>query len=382
MRRYTKFIFSLLLIFPILFAYSHLTVEADITTWPEARAGHSMIYASNTEEIILFGGMRDNINIASSYLNDTWKYNYPENRWTKLNPITGPSGRSSPGMVYDPINDRVILFGGITYNQSFNDTWELDIDTYEWRKIETLDAPIKVADPEMVFDEINQEIVLFGGYINQGYFDETWTFGVDSNIWNKLTVSTHPSSRYGHRMIYSNFDDEIYLFGGHAFNGTDTINHDMWSYDCSSRTWSEIPSSIWPSSRYWHGLTYDSVYERIVLFGGRVNSWSMDCWGDTWGYDLDSSIWSEIPATNYPPARMYFPMVYHSAEEKTILFGGCQDPNIVIFSDMWSFDYQDNKWVEINPDSIHTRTSYIHAFLFLSFLSIISIIGHYFTKRK
>ncbi|MHA1198737.1 MAG: Kelch repeat-containing protein [Candidatus Heimdallarchaeaceae archaeon] len=374
---------SLLLILVFVLPASNLFVEAegDIIV-PTARAGHSMVYVPTTEEIIVYGGMRDNLNLASSYLNDTWKYSYSNNKWTELNSSIRPSSRSSSSMVYDPVNNRLLLFGGTTFNTRFNDTWELDLDSYEWKIIDTENAPTKVADAVMVFDELNEEIFLFGGaYYPQGYSSDSWIFNVNSNVWNKLTVSTHPSSRYGHKMVYSNINDAIYLFGGHAFNTTDTVNNDSWWYNCNSRTWSEITPPSWPSSRYWHAITYDVVNERIFLFGGRKNIWTMDCWGDTWGYHIDSNVWSQIQVVESPPARMYFPMVYHSAEDKTILFGGCQDPNTVIFGDMWSYSSEFNKWVEIDPTAIHTSSTSVHSLVILSMLCIISITWQY-KKRK
>lgn len=49
------------------------------------------------------------------------------------NQIVSPSPRSGHGMVYDPVNQKVILFGGGNENHIFmNDTWVYDYLTNTW----------------------------------------------------------------------------------------------------------------------------------------------------------------------------------------------------------------------------------------------------------
>jgi len=42
-----------------------------------------------------------------------------------MQPINSPAARESYGLVYDPMIDRVILFGGLRRNTLLNDTWKL-----------------------------------------------------------------------------------------------------------------------------------------------------------------------------------------------------------------------------------------------------------------
>ena len=377
MKKSSRFLSSLVLISVFFMSCSFLTSKAiDDSIYPIARSGHNMIYSPIDDEIILFGGMKDNFNVEGSYLDDTWIYSYSTNTWTELLTSTQPSNRTSPGMVYDPTKERVLFFGGLSHNEYFNDTWELDLDTYEWNKIETEISPPILAEAEMVFDDFNQEIILFGGHVPTGYFDETWIFNITDDTWTKLNLSTHPSSRYGHRMVYSYSKEAVVLFGGHAFNTSDTVNNDMWIYNCSSRLWIEMVIDSPPPIRYWHDIAYDEVNEKIVLFGGRINWYTMDCRNDTWEFDEETNQWVEIETEQSPEARMWFSMVYNEKEGNIILFGGNQDPNTKIFGDLWEYNTERSQWKQID---LSKRVS---NFPVIGVVTILSLLGLTSMNRK
>ncbi len=370
-----KFLTSILLISIFYLLYSlPFSVTADNIPYPSARAGHNMIYNPINGEIILFGGMKDNLNYQGSYLNDTWVYHYSNNSWIEITSIAQPSNRNGPSMVYEPIHHRVLLFGGSSHAGFLNDTWEFKLSTYQWSKIEVEICPPKCADAEMFFDLPNNEIVLFGGYTPVGYSDETWIFNINDNLWEKQNLSSHPSSRYGHRIVYSSSKDLGVLFAGHAFDSSDTINNDMWLYNCSNKQWSEMTVDSPPSIRYWHDMIYDETNEKIIMFGGRKNSYSFDCWGDTWEYIEESNQWVEIETNQGPEERMFCSMVYNEQAKKVILFGGNEDPNTTIFDDLWEYDTNKSKWKEIITGKKANSNILIGIIGILSLTGIASII--------
>lgn len=313
--------------------------------------------------------------LRGSYLNDTWIYDYSNNKWSELLSSSSPDDRNSPAMVYDPIKERVILFGGINQDNFFNDTWELDLITNEWSKIETENSPGLIADAEMVFDEVNQEVVLFGGHWQSGYFDETWIFDVTEDTWIKLNVTIHPSQRYGHRMVYSAKKQSIVLFAGHAYNVSDTVNNDMWIYNCSTKQWSELVIDSLPPTRYWHDIAYDIVDEKIVMFGGRLNWFNFDCREDTWEFDEESEQWIEVDTDLNPGARMFFSMIYNEKEKTIILFGGNQNPYTEIYDDLWEYNPRKSQWklIDISKTTIN--------FSLLGAITILMLIGLASTRR-
>ena len=76
--------------------------------------------------------------------------------------------------------------------------------------------------------------------------------------------------------------------------------------------WTKTPTLL--SGRSGHGLAYDAVRQRVVLFGGR------DQYGnplsETW--EWDGANWVERVPEQLPAARMGHAMAYDAAEEKKV----------------------------------------------------------------
>lgn len=87
---------------------------------PPARAAHAMAFDPIHDRIVLFGG-QDN---TSTRLRDTWLYD--GTTWTQTNPATSPPARAGHFMAYDPIRGRVVLFGGYGSGITRGDTREWD----------------------------------------------------------------------------------------------------------------------------------------------------------------------------------------------------------------------------------------------------------------
>jgi hypothetical protein len=94
---------------------------------PRSRSFASMAFRSNRSDVILFGGIHlietDGTGQAH-YLNDTWRWNGSE--WNQLSAKLAqlPIGRAGHSMVYDTKRNRLVLFGGFNENGNLGDTWE------------------------------------------------------------------------------------------------------------------------------------------------------------------------------------------------------------------------------------------------------------------
>ena len=79
----------------------------------------------------MFGGSADPA--GPEYSDDTWKYDYSLNNWIQCQPTISPSGRSSEGLSYDSVNQKVILFGGMGENHiPLSDTWIYSHNIDNW----------------------------------------------------------------------------------------------------------------------------------------------------------------------------------------------------------------------------------------------------------
>ena len=97
-------------------------------TLPSARRSLTSVHDLIRDRMVIFGGWDSASNDTTSFLGDTWALALsPELRWTQLAPA-GPSpvGRDAMAAVYDPLQDRMVVFGGWSGTQMLGDTWFLD----------------------------------------------------------------------------------------------------------------------------------------------------------------------------------------------------------------------------------------------------------------
>ena len=86
-----------------------------------------------------------------------------------------------------------------------------------------------------------------------------------------------------------------------------------------------------PPGRWAHSMVYDSVHQRMVLFGGySVGLLDGDQTNDTWVYD--GFDWKQIFTDTVPPENEQHGMAYDSARNRVIMFGGWGGPG-----DTWEF---------------------------------------------
>ncbi|MFX1255785.1 MAG: Kelch repeat-containing protein, partial [Promethearchaeota archaeon] len=165
---------------------------------PEARYGHTMVYDSANQKVILFGG-----NSAEGYRDDTWAYDCTNNTWIELNPTTPPSPRYWHSMIYDTHNQKGVLFGGSgesgnEYNL-LGDTWAYDYSSNQWEDLSPSVNPPRRANTALVYDSVNHKAILFGGlHEYQASYGDTWVYDYSNNSWvcamSPIVSSTSTSS--------------------------------------------------------------------------------------------------------------------------------------------------------------------------------------------
>jgi fibronectin type 3 domain-containing protein len=138
---------------------------------PAALSAHSMVYDAQSDRIILFGGSR-----TAGPSDETWSYDYDTNTWTDLTPTSRPSARSSSGMAYDSESDVVVLFGGVDAAGVNGETWSYDFEANAWLDMGPLNSPPPRGFHAVAYDSQSDLIVLFGGSDDSGYPDDTWVY--------------------------------------------------------------------------------------------------------------------------------------------------------------------------------------------------------------
>jgi len=322
---------------------------------PEARFGHSMVYDSVNKLIFLFGGSCDDHYITSK--DDLWIYDYASNNWTELTPSFGPARRLNYAMAYDSDSQRIILFGGnsITAGWELADTWVYDYQTNSWSNVYPITRPPGRSDHAMVYDPITKQTILFGGMRDVGdttyLLNDTWAYDYEANTWTELYPTVAPQERYGSRMVYNSVEEKIVLYGGNSF-GDLADDGKLWTFDVTTTTWESLDSSETSGPRYWYGLTFDTHQNELIVFGGTDLEPEVFQSDDTWVYSFNNNQWSDITKDYRPPACSLQSMVYDPENKKVVLFGGLAYEISEIYGTVWIYNPITQKWIDLEPGEI------------------------------
>jgi hypothetical protein len=72
----------------------------------------------------MFGGATA-ASTFGSLTDKTWVLR--DGSWQELSTVSSPSRRGSPAMGYDPVRERIVLYGGFESSRNdLDDTWEWD----------------------------------------------------------------------------------------------------------------------------------------------------------------------------------------------------------------------------------------------------------------
>lgn len=234
----------------------------------------------------------------------TWEWNGLA--WALVS-TGGPSPRTGQALAYDPIRSRAVLFGGKDATTVFGDTWEWDGTS--WTLASSTGAPPRWAHA-VAFHVPTSRCVMYGGIDSNGVIlGDTWNW--DGSMWSAHSTSTSPGPRAFHSMCRTTTSGRTLLFGG--TDGGDS-NGELWRLNTSG--WSLLYScALFP--RRESAMSYDSLHQRVVLFGGFDHDDGLD------GTTYESVGVAPVPRTTVGPGgRRSATMAYDSFRDRTVLFGG------------------------------------------------------------
>ncbi len=317
-----------------------------------------MVYDPVNERVLQFGGAV--WEGRYTFFNDVWSYDYATNTWNELECSPRPQGRFNHMMVYDPTRHQLFLFGGFSARDRIGDTWTYDIDANEWTQLHPPDSPDPRSDAAIVYDEANGIIVLYDGYCeDNSHPQDTWVYDFEEGNWIPMSPGESPLPQYGHHMIYDSFNEAVVMYGGHwsiTENGR-MVSHGysdgVWTYNYPSDSWTKVDTADSLPKRYWHTLAYDEDRGKMVVFGGSgENNAVLD---DTWLFDLSTSTWERLYTDEKPPGRENSALVYDSVHERLILFGGLKEVGEDPINDLWVLDIAEGTWQEVSSETVSTE---------------------------
>jgi hypothetical protein len=286
--------------------------------------------------MIVFGGS------GTSPLNDVWSLSLSDTpAWTPILPAgPAPQPRAFVGAIYDPKERRMIVYGGTgTVQKFFDDVWALSlVQPPAWQLIQAAGAspPGRLA-PDVVYDPVQQRMVVFGGQISlgSGYINDTWTLSLDATpTWTALAPSGGPpAARVASTAVYDAANLRVIVFGGQ--DTSYTVLADAWALSLAGPpVWTPLPPAILPALSHMQAID-DPIGQRMVVFGGEQGptyaSTNQTWWRSLAGGAPDGAL---LPVTDpIPPETSGHSAVYDSDTRRMIVFGGgLTDPR----NDTWA----------------------------------------------
>lgn len=200
---------------------------------PSARSNHAAIYDAANNRMIVFGGY------STQSLTDVWALTNANGQggtpaWTQLSPAGGPpDSLDGSSVVYDAADNIATVFGGYWVNS----VWTLSHanglgGTPAWTNLVPNGAPGSPgtrAAHSAVYDPANNRMIIYGGNADLGLDNPDFDFVAYSDVWvlananglggSAVWTQLHPKGfqpvgRIGHSALYDPATNRMTMFGG------------------------------------------------------------------------------------------------------------------------------------------------------------------------
>jgi len=264
---------------------------------PSARAGHSAVYDSGNNRMIVFGGLCSLAQSCMTVFNDVWVLSNANGQggaatWGELSPSgTPPDPRWGHTAVYDAKHNRMIVYGGSGGSTVYTDVFVLSNanglgGTPAWTQLApTGTPPLGGWLASAVYDPGNRVMTVFGG--SNGSTAATngvWTLSHADGLggtpqWTNIVAdgaAGSPAQRFGHSAVYDAAQDRMTIFSGLAFSGerSDVGFNDTWVLAYANGlggtpAWTQLkPAGLPPGTRCENTAVYDATSNQMMIFGG------------------------------------------------------------------------------------------------------------------
>jgi hypothetical protein len=316
---------------------------------PTGRAGHTAIYDPVRDRMVIFGGFDE----FSRFRNDVYALELADmGVWTHFTPVgTPPIGRYDHSAIYDPVYDRMVAYGGGGSAETpdlSDDVWTLSLaGAPAWLALTPTGTPPSAPSGSYhsaIYDPLRARLIVLGEMYAPNEVRALSLAGAPA--WTVLTpTGTPPGYRRRTSAIYDPVRDRIVVFGGD--DGSNPSN-EVWTLSLAGTpSWMKLtPTGTPPSGREEHTAIYDPVRDRMVVFGGRATP---GYHSEVWALSLAGTpAWTDLtPLGLAPSARVGHSAIYDPVRDRMVVFGGDDGRRR---SDVWALSLAGSPvWTEITP---------------------------------
>jgi len=217
-----------------------------------------------------------------------------------------------------------------------------------------------------IHDVMKNRLLVFGGNIlapvmcspRYEQVSELWSFELDCNNWQQITAAGAPSGRSRISVAYDTMRNRMLVFGGMEGDPfvAATRYDEVWAFDLTADTWAQVTTTgAGPMAKGYAAAWYDETNDRMIVSGGDPSGFNgVD---ETHALDLATNTWTEITGGATPGARLYHGVAIRGAE--AIIFGGARGFGADTYlNDIMAFDMTTDTWRVVRaggPDAPLTR---------------------------
>src|SRR5262249_26785048 len=146
-----------------------------------------------------------------------------------------PAEPQYPAAVYDPVNARMVVFGGLTPAGASNAAWQLSLaGVPRWDSVAAVGPlPPRRFRHAAAYDTLRRQMIVFGGRDStfQGLLDDVWALSLGAApAWTPIvdTVGPGPAAREYASAVYDPQHDRVVVYGGFDPLGAGDLG-DVWS---------------------------------------------------------------------------------------------------------------------------------------------------------
>ena len=295
---------------------------------------------------------------------------HPVNRWVQQSPREGAPaprfGWEGSG-AYDPSRGAWIHHAGHDGNPQGFVLFTFDLGSGRWRQHFPPTSPPGVCcvDGSNVFDPVHDRLVRFpGGSLGHGYQwsrgvrlknSAVWLYDPGQNRWTNMRPRPYKApKKYSREVVgglcagatYDPNHQVAISFGGSGSGGAKNV---LFAYDVYANELTRMKAENPPPMRDGMGLAYDTVHDKLVMFGSQYLS---D--GRTWLYDFKTNAWESHEVAPHPPAKKgktysTIPKMAYDSRSGVHLCLAWQGEKGG--HETWIFDAGALKWTKMNPEA-------------------------------
>jgi len=260
--------------------------------------------------------------------------------WQDLSSDIAPESRYESCSFYKEKENSMYIVGGLTSTTRYDDIWKYEISNNVWKPI------VKPAGEELkpggrmnycTYDEISDALYLYG--ISEGGNaspSRILKWKLASHTIEEVAASNIPGTLRGHSLLLLKTglpEPSLIIFGGEDAGGTK--NNSIKIFGLNSKTFKELElTGNKPKERMFHTAAISSD-NKMIIIAGKSNIGQHN---DIWSFDFTTKTWTELLSDNKDISTSSSSSFYNKKDNTILMYGGAKEGSSKFSSDLTSYD--------------------------------------------